>query len=97
MDRGAAVSAGVEGAVKGVLGAGMAVGLANKFHSGFRKRLGVSGKVALVTMSGFFLAALFSEQEIHRQQRQNWRDSVVGAQIARSDLLARTEKKRGNN
>ena len=72
MDRSAAISAGAQGAAQGALFMGTAVAALHKFHPGFRAGLGVSGKVALVTMSAFFLAALRSEQNIHTQQRANF-------------------------
>ena len=91
MDKGAAISAGVEGAATGALFSGSAVLALNKFHRGFRTGLGVSGKVALVTMSAFFLAALRSEQNVHEQQRANFRASVDQSNKRRQELQQRLD------
>ena len=73
MDQGAAVWAGLEGACTGALFAGSGVLALHKYHRGFRRGLGASGKAALVVMPAFFLAALRSEQNVHAQQRRNFR------------------------
>ena len=86
MDRDSAVSAGLEGAATGLAICAPLVAALHKFHAGFRKNLGASGKVALVVSPALFLAAVYSEHEIHNQQRANWKAQVFASQRQRSEI-----------
>jgi|TARA_B110000211_G_C13808088_1_gene433624 hypothetical protein len=55
---------------------GTSIGLLNHFHTGFRGFMNRPGKIYLVTMLSTFGAALFSEQEVVRQNKNNWRRGI---------------------
>ncbi len=86
MDKSRATASGLEGATTGLLVCGPVVAALHKFHAGFRKNVGASGKVALVISPAIFLAAVYSEHEIHNQQRANWRAQVLSSQRQRSEI-----------
>ncbi|KAH8062254.1 hypothetical protein JL722_3168 [Aureococcus anophagefferens] len=61
-----AVTEGLSSAFPVALASGAAIGLGHKFHAGFAKNVGASGKVAMAIMPPFFAFVLAGEHAINR-------------------------------
>jgi len=65
------IAAGLKSAAVAVTGSGAAVYCANRYWTGFRTRLGVSGKTALVVSPMFFMFFLSSELAMAQCSRRH--------------------------
>ena len=79
-----AVTEGLSSALPVALASGAAIGLGHKFHAGFAKNVGASGKVAMAIMPPFFAFVLAGEHAINRTVREGGAAAAAGGAAART-------------